>query len=179
MVIKNFVSNNFRVQALLNLDRTLKSKQKVKENTRPEYECLREEILKTRKEIARWANEEPPDYFPIPDQSYAYLGMITCHVTDRIFLRPKGVILRSKKNGRADILIRNLKEFKTFLELGKFQKAHLAAIVHGVFCPPNHLSAVYSNVARVIMRHILTTSEEVTKWTDKIPRNQFTICIKK
>ena len=101
--------------------------------------------------------------------------MVHCRITERIFLRPKVILLKSRVRGNADILIRNVAEFSTFLDLGKFQKSHLAALVHGVFCPANHLNAIYSNVARAIMRHIIATSGNIDNWADKILRNHFTL----
>ena len=49
MVIKTFISNSFRAQTLLNLDNTLKSKLPVQANIRPEYDVLKNKILKNRK----------------------------------------------------------------------------------------------------------------------------------
>ena len=50
----------------------------------------------------------------------------------------------------------------------------LAGLVNSTYCPPQHLSAVFSNVGRQIQRHILVKSEAMT-WKTKINKEHFTI----
>ena len=80
------------------------------------------------------------------------------------------MLLKSKLKGRADIAIRNMNEMKSFLATGSFQKSHLAALVHGLYCPQATLNAIYSNVSRLVMKYITINMENFDPWTAKIQK---------
>ena len=94
MQIKTFVSSSTRVQALLNLDKTLKSKEIAHQDLRPDHLTLSKEILSIKKESQPWSNTKPAD-FPIQtEQRYPYLGMNFDKTTDRVSLRAKAIYLK-------------------------------------------------------------------------------------
>ena len=111
MQIKTFVSSSIRVQTLLNLDKTLKSKEIAHQDLQPDYLSLRKEILTNRKETQPWGNTDPDDFPIISDQSYPYLGLLYDRPIDRVCLRPKALYLKTIMKCPANITLRNLAEF--------------------------------------------------------------------
>ena len=85
---------------------------------RPDYLSLKEEILARRKTSKPWANTDKEDFPTLPVDSYTYLGLIFDRSTDRVFLRPKPLFLKYKLKGPADVSLRNLAEFNSYLDLG-------------------------------------------------------------
>ena len=126
---------------------------------------LKTEILATRSKLQPWANQEENQFPDLPPNHYIYLGMVFTRHTDKIMLRPRALLLKTKLKGRADIAIRNMKELESFLPTDKFQKSHLAALVHGLYNPQTTLIAIYSNVAHLIMRFIFMNSPNFETWT--------------
>ena len=90
-------------------------------------------------------------------------------------LRSRPILLKSKLKGNVDFVLHNKAEFKHFLMLGHFTKAHLVALCNSVYCPQGHLNAVYSNVARKIQRHIIINTDDPITWASKINATFFPI----
>ena len=101
--------------------------------------------------------------------------MVYVRNTDRIMLRPRPLFLKSKLKGQADIAIRNMDELTSFLATGRFQKSHLAALVHRLYCPQVNLNAIFSNVSRLIMKHISINTENFDSWTARVLKEHFPI----
>ena len=95
MQIKTFISSSTRVQTLLNLDKTLKSKEIAHQDLRPDHLSLSKEILANRKETQPWGNTEPDDFPIISEEVYPYLGLMYNRTTDRVSLRSKQIYLKA------------------------------------------------------------------------------------
>merc|ERR1711867_47098 len=95
--------------------------------------------------------------------------------TDRFSLRAKAILLKLIMKQPANVTLRNIDKFSNFLNLNKFNKSHLPVLVHSLFCPPGHLTAIYSNVSCLVMRHIISNSENLETWTATIPPVHFPI----
>ena len=106
----------------------------------------------------------------ITNEHFYYLGLTLNRQLDTLSLRSKPIYLRSKSKGPVNVIIRNINEFKSFLAADKFNKTHLAALVNAVFCPQGHLSAIYSNVSKKIMNHIVVDSTIKLTWTSIIDK---------
>ena len=85
--------------------------------------------------IPHFANHSLPDHPTTDDDTYLYLGMAINCTDDTMRLKSKPLCLRSRIKGLQDTIIRKLDELKTYFNTSKFTKAHVAAIMHGIFCP--------------------------------------------
>merc|ERR1712089_27624 len=72
-------------------------------------------------------------------------------------LKGKPISFKSRSKGNIDIVIRNAKEFNAFIKKNVFRRQHLSSLIAQAFDPLMILIASYSNVARLIQRHILST----------------------
>ena len=136
---------------------------------------MEQEILKTRRVETTYANQLPSDSPTLTDDHFYYLGLTVHKGSDRLSLRAKPIQLKSKLKGHVDITLRNVAEFSNFLKLQKFTRSHLAALCNGVYCPQGNLDAVYSNIARLIQRHIISEAGAVMSWSTKIDSKHFPI----
>ena len=94
-----------------------------------------------------WASKDIA-YKNLGQETYYYLGMAINRDNDTIYLRAKPLLLKSRKQGKQDIIIRNIAEMKTFLTTCKFTRAHMASLMAGLYCPPAHLNAIFTAVAK-------------------------------
>ena len=145
---------------------------------RPDQSDLKQEIISKRQKEVSYANCEAAQNPEIRKDQFVYLGMTISRQFDTMALRSKPILLRSKSKGTVDVVLRNVNEFSNFLTAGKFNRAHLAALVNAVYCPQNHLNAIYSNVARKTMRHVLAHNEAKLSWVSIIEKSLFPILIK-
>ena len=129
---------------------------------------MQEEILATRQHDKTYANSLAADSPALSDDHFYYLGMTVHRNCDLLSVRTRPVQLRSRLKGCIDITLRNMGEVRNFLKSGKFTRAHLASICSGIYCPQNHLDAIFSNVARTVQRYIVTGSGNAFTWSTKI-----------
>ena len=50
----------------------------------------------------------------------------------------------------------------------KFTRAHLASLMAGLYCPPAHLNAIFTAVAKKVNRVILDGNDSKLMWTSVI-----------
>ena len=172
---KKFSSPSHFVQSTLNVDKRLAIFNTKHTTDRPDQALLAQEILDKRQTDVKYANTLPPDYPELHDDLHAYLGMLVCRRTQNLFLRPKPLFLRKRLRGRVDITIRNTQEFASFLTLHGLSRAQMSALTASLYCPQLTLNGIYSNVARLVQRHILVHSEGHLTWASKISENFFPI----
>ena len=86
---------------------------------------------------------------------------------DTIALRAKPLLLKSRKQGQQDIIVRNMAEFNNYLTTCKFTRAHLASLMAGLYCPQAHLNAIFSAVAKKINRTILEDNDPKTNMVNR------------
>ena len=72
--------------------------------------------------------------------------------------------------GPPDIVLQNLSELKKYLETSKFTRAHISALMAGLFCPPAHLTAIFTAVAKKLNRLIISTSKEKLTWSTAVDK---------
>ena len=173
--IKKFQSTSYRVECTLNVDDRLMVKQTDHSNLRPDQDALRDEILCRRQKETNYANTKPAEHPLILEDQYTYLGMTISRTNDKMSLRSKPIMLRSKNKGPVDIVLRNLSEFDSFTERGIFNKSHLAALISGVYCPQQHLNAIYSNVGWKTMRYVILHSSNPLTWVTKLQLSLFPV----
>ena len=75
--------------------------------------------------------------------------------------------------GPPDIVIRNLSVLKNYLETSKFTRAHMSALMAGLFCPPAHLTAIFTAIAKKLNRLIISTSKEELTWATAIDKKLY------
>ena len=97
---------------------------------------------------------------------------------DTMLLRAKPLLLKSRKQGQQDIIIRNIAEMKTFLTTCKFTRAHMASLMAGLYCPPTHLNAIFTAVAKKINRAILDGNNPKPTWTTAINKKFHPLILK-
>ena len=132
---------------MLNQDSRLIAKIADNSNIRPNQQNLTSEILQKRRLITTFANTAPPDYPITGADTYHYLGMTINRSNDTMSVRAKPLLLKSRKQGQQDIIIRNMEELNTYLTTCKFTRAHLVSLMAGLYCPPAHLNAIFTAVA--------------------------------
>ena len=79
--------------------------------------------------------------------------------------------------GNVDIVIRNVDEFKRFCANNTFQQ-HMASLMEQAFDPQFNLTCVYTCVARLTQRHILSQQDGVMLMSQKVDLVHNAILIK-
>ena len=111
----------------------------------------------------------------LSDDHFFYLGLTVHRNTDRLSVRSRPIQLKSRLKGCVDITLRNMGEVRNFLKLGRFTKSHLASVCSGIYCPQNHLDAIFSNIARTIQCYILNDTEIALTWSSKLDSKYFNV----
>ena len=76
------------------------------------------------------------------------------------------------------MVIQNLDKLKKYLETSKFTRAHVSALMTGLFCPPAHLTAIFTAVAQKINMLIISTSKEKLTWATAIDKKFYPLITK-
>ena len=69
-------------------------------------------------------------------------------------------------------------EFNNYLTTHRFTRAHFASLMAGLYCPPAHLNAIFSAVAKKINRTILEGNDPKPTWSTGINPKFHPIIIK-
>ena len=105
---KQVKSNYMTIQTMLNQDNRLIAKITEDWNVRPNQQNLTSEILQKCRLITTFANTALPDHPITGEDTYFYLGMAINRDNDTMSLRAKPLLLKFRKQGQQDIIIRNI-----------------------------------------------------------------------
>ena len=146
MSVKDVQALDEKVQKILNQDSRL-DRNSTEPVTRPDSNKVKEEILKDKSKNSKHHNAEPDEFPAVPEHSFKCLGLVTEKVTDLLSLKPKPIYFKMGSHQPASVIIRNIGEFKNFLDSDQFRRSHVSALMAMSFEPMFTFNAVYHNIA--------------------------------
>merc|ERR1712089_38349 len=106
---------------------------------------------------------------------FPLLGLITKRSNGMYSIKGKPISLRSRTKSAVDIIIRNPGEFANFLNQGNFQRQHISSLLSQCFDPCFTFNAIYHNVARLINRRVLKSTNRTMPMNYRIKKEHYPI----
>ena len=103
---------------------------------------------------------------------------MTNRQTDHLRLKGKPLSFKSKTKGTVDITIRNELEFEAFCTKGMFQRQHMSSILAQSFDPLFNLTSIFTCVARLVQREILSQEGGVMSMSQKVNVKHYRVLYK-
>merc|ERR1712089_73008 len=125
---------------------------------RPDLDKVLEEIKRTRTKNNGHQNNQEDSFQQKTKDDFPLPGLITKRSNGMYSIKGKPISFRSRAKSAIDITIRNLGEFSNFLDQGHFQRQNISSLLSQCFDPSFTFNAKYHNVARLINRRVLRST---------------------
>ena len=89
-------------------------------------------------------------------------------INDYVYMKAKPLLLRSKVRTSANVLLQNPEEFESFVKTKGLTKSQATAITASLYNSNFIHNAIFVNIAKLAMRQVLESMEEILPWTSKI-----------